>query len=248
MAHLIHLWHERNGWSHRVLPLLSEVLDLGKVHNSQISNLRNGKLSSPGPEVFLALAQVNTILDQGIEKIRDRLEGNYPELWKSLQESALPLKNDSGNPLSAGELFEIFSGLKSLPSSFDWYIEDEEASASGGIDVTISKMKLLVLSAVMTAFGGSMYAQYQLYIAPEVVGGIFISLQIVFAVVAGGVFTMLGPTVGAILTLLLAESLRVIIGTTVVGLDTLIYGILLILFIIYMPKGIVGEIQDRITK
>ena len=129
MAHLIHLWHERNGWSHRVLPLLSEILDLGKVHNSQISNLRNGKLSSPGPEVFLALAQVNTILDQGIEKIRDRLESDYPELWKSLQESALPLKNDFGNPLSAGELFEIFSGLKSLPSSFDWYIEDEEASA-----------------------------------------------------------------------------------------------------------------------
>jgi len=129
MAHLIHLWHERNGWSHRVLPMLSEILDLGKVHNSQISNLRNGKLSSPGPEVFLALAQVNTILDQGIDKIRDRLEIDHPELWKSLKESAVPLKNDSGNPLSAGELFEIFSGLKSLPSSFDWYIEDEEASA-----------------------------------------------------------------------------------------------------------------------
>ena len=129
MAHLIHLWHERNGWSHRVLPMLSEILDLGKVHNSQISNLRNGKLSSPGPEVFLALAQVNTILDQGIDKIRDRLEIDHPELWKSLKESAAPLKNDSGKPLSAGELFEIFSGLKSLPSSFDWYIEDEEASA-----------------------------------------------------------------------------------------------------------------------
>ena len=82
MAHLIHLWHERNGWSHRVLPMLSETLDLGRVHNSQISNLRNGKLSSPGPEVFLALAQVNTILDQGIETIRDRLESDYPELWK----------------------------------------------------------------------------------------------------------------------------------------------------------------------
>ena len=127
MAHLIHLWHERNGWSHKVLPLLSEILDLGRVHNSQISNLRNGKLSSPGPEVFLALAQVNTILDQGIESIRDQLESDYPELWKSLQDSAVALKNDSGNPLTAGELFEIFSGLKSLPSSFDWYIEDEEA-------------------------------------------------------------------------------------------------------------------------
>ena len=129
MAHLIHLWHERNGWSHRVLPLLSELLDLGRVHNSQISNLRNGKLSSPGPEVFLALAQVNTILDQGIESIRDQLEKSYPELWTTLQDSALPLKNDSGKPLSAGELFEIFAGLKPLPSSFDWYVEDEEASA-----------------------------------------------------------------------------------------------------------------------
>ena len=129
MAHLIHLWHERNGWSHRVLPLLSEMLDLGRVHNSQISNLRNGKLSSPGPEVFLALAQVNTILDQGIESIRDRLENSHPELWRSLEDSALPLKNDYGKPLSAGELFEIFAGLQPLPSSFDWYIEDEEASA-----------------------------------------------------------------------------------------------------------------------
>ena len=129
MAHLIHLWHERNAWSHRVLPLLSEILDLGRVHNSQISNLRNGKLSSPGPEVFLALAQVNTILDQGIELIRDQLEQSHPELWRSLEDSALPLKNDSGNPLSAGELFEIFVGLKTLPSSFDWYIEDEEACA-----------------------------------------------------------------------------------------------------------------------
>ena len=129
MAHLIHIWHERNAWSHRVLPLLSEILDLGRVHNSQISNLRNGKLSSPGPEVFLALAQINTILDQGLDLIRDQLENSHPELWRSLEDSALPLKNDSGKPLSAGDLFEIFAGLKPLPSSFDWYIEDEEASA-----------------------------------------------------------------------------------------------------------------------
>ena len=128
MAHLIHVWHERNAWSHKILPLLSDILDLGRVHNSQISNLRNGKLSSPGPEVFLALAQVNMILDHGIESIRDQLEEEYPELWKVLKDSSYPLKNDSGNPLTAGELFEIFSGLKPLPSSFDWFIEDEEAS------------------------------------------------------------------------------------------------------------------------
>ena len=90
MAHLIHVWHERNAWSHKILPLLSDILDLGRVHNSQISNLRNGKLSSPGPEVFLALAQVNMILDHGIESIRDQLEEEYPELWKVLKDSSYP--------------------------------------------------------------------------------------------------------------------------------------------------------------
>ena len=54
MAHLIHVWHERNGWSHKVLPALADALDLGRVPNSHSSTLRYGKLASPGPAVFLA--------------------------------------------------------------------------------------------------------------------------------------------------------------------------------------------------
>ncbi len=127
MAHLIHVWHERNGWSHKVLPALAESLDLGKVHNSQISNLRNGKLSSPGPEVFLALGQINTALFEGIASVRERLVEEHPELLKVLLESAIPLVNDEQKPLTAGNLFEIFIGLSPLPSSFDWFIEEGEA-------------------------------------------------------------------------------------------------------------------------
>ena len=126
MAHLIHVWHERNGWSHKVLPALAESLDLGRVHNSQISNLRNGKLASPGPEVFLALAQANSILHHGIETISKQLEG-YPELLKVLSDSALPIEGNDGKALGAGDFFEIFLGLAPLPSSFDWFIEDDEA-------------------------------------------------------------------------------------------------------------------------
>ena len=128
MAHLIHVWHERNGWSHKVLPALVETLDLGKVHNSQISNLRNGKLASPGPEVFLALAQANTILDQGIDAIRDQLEEAHPELLKLLLDSAISIEGNDGKALGAGDFFEIFVGLTPLPSSFDWFIEDDEAA------------------------------------------------------------------------------------------------------------------------
>ncbi len=127
MAHLIHVWHERNGWSHKVLPALVESLDIGRVHNSQISNLRNGKLASPSPEVFLALAQANMVLDKGIEFIQDRLETAHPELLKVLIDSSVSIQGDNGKPLGAGDLFEIFVGLVPLPSSLDWFIEDDEA-------------------------------------------------------------------------------------------------------------------------
>jgi branched-chain amino acid transport system permease protein len=100
----------------------------------------------------------------------------------------------------------------------------------------------------MTAFGGVLYGQYQLYVNPDTVAGIGISLQIVFAVIAGGMFVQLGPTVGAVFTLLLAEGLRVGIGHDVHGLDSFIYGALLVLFIIYMPAGILGKLSERWRK
>ena len=128
--------------------------------------------------------------------------------------------------------------------ALDAISEDEDAAAAAGIWVTKEKLKITMLSAVMTAFAGALYMQYQQFIAPDTVGGIGVSLQIVFAVVAGGIFVMLGPTVGAIITLLLAETLRVAIGVTMVGLDTTIYGILLVLFVIFLPKGILGGLID----
>ncbi|MFM9883557.1 MAG: branched-chain amino acid ABC transporter permease [Burkholderiales bacterium] len=120
--------------------------------------------------------------------------------------------------------------------------QEEDASASVGVDVTRTKLMITMLSAALTALGGALYGQYQQYINPDTVSGIAVSLQIVFAVIAGGMFVQLGPTVGAIFTILLAESLRVFIGNELHALDSTIYGIMLILFIIYMPSGILGRI------
>jgi branched-chain amino acid transport system permease protein len=122
--------------------------------------------------------------------------------------------------------------------------DQEDAAASVGVDVTRTKLGIAVLSAGLAAFGGALYGQYQLYINPEIVSGIGLSLQIVFASIAGGMFMQLGPTVGAVFTLLLTEILRVAIGHDVHGLDTTIYGLMLVVFIIFMPKGIVGAAQE----
>jgi branched-chain amino acid transport system permease protein len=102
-----------------------------------------------------------------------------------------------------------------------------------------------MISAAMTALGGALYGQYQQYINPETVASIGVSLQIVFAVIAGGMFVGLGPTVGAIFTLLLTEGLRVSIGNQINALDSTIYGLMLVLFIIYMPSGILGKLLQK---
>ena len=123
--------------------------------------------------------------------------------------------------------------------------EDEDAAAAAGVNVTAEKLKITLISALMTALAGALYCQYQMFISPDTVSGIAVSLQMVFAVIVGGVYVALGPTVGAIITILLAEILRIGFGTKAVGWDNLVYGVLLVLFIIFLPKGILGSVLDK---
>ena len=96
--------------------------------------------------------------------------------------------------------------------------EDEDAAASVGIDVTRTKLKITVLSAAMTS-----HRRRAVRAVPDVrepghgLRASAISLQMVFGVIAGGMFVMLGPTVGAVFLLLLSEGLRVLIGNQVLG-------------------------------
>src|SRR6266853_1519452 len=122
--------------------------------------------------------------------------------------------------------------------------DDEEAAAAVGIDVTREKLRVTIISAALTALGGALFGQYLMYLNPETMSGIGVSLQIVFAAIAGGMYAMLGPTVGALLTIALTEGLRVWFGTNFIGAANTIYGILLILFVIFMPRGIVGMLQS----
>ena len=126
--------------------------------------------------------------------------------------------------------------------------QEEDAAASIGINVTRLKLGVTLISALMTCVGGVVYAQYQAYVNPDTVSGIGISLQMVFGVIAGGMYVRLGPTVGAAFTLLLAESLRLMFGNTLHALDSTIYGLLLVLFIIFMPKGILGGVIEAVQR
>ena len=124
--------------------------------------------------------------------------------------------------------------------------EDEDAAAAAGVNVTAEKLKITLISALMTALAGALYTQYQMFISPDTVSGIAVSLQMVFAAIVGGLYVSLGPTVGAVITILMAEALRIAFGTSAVGWDNLIYGILLVLFIIFLPQGILGSLVEKL--
>jgi branched-chain amino acid transport system permease protein len=126
--------------------------------------------------------------------------------------------------------------------------EDEAAAASVGIHVTRFKLGITVLSAALTALGGVLYAQYFTYVNPETLAGIGVSLRIVFAVVLGGMYSLPGATVGTALTIALSEYLRVVFGLKLIGMAETIYGLVLVLCIIFLPLGIYGSIRAALRR
>jgi branched-chain amino acid transport system permease protein len=122
--------------------------------------------------------------------------------------------------------------------------EDETAAASVGIRVTRFKLGITALSAALTAVGGVLYAQYITYVNPETLAGVGVSLRIVFAVVLGGMYSLFGPTVGTALTIALSEYLRIVFGVKLIGMAETIYGLVLVLCIIFLPAGIYGSARD----
>jgi branched-chain amino acid transport system permease protein len=126
--------------------------------------------------------------------------------------------------------------------------EDETAAASVGIHVTRFKLGITMLSAALTAVGGVLYAQYISYVNPDTLSGIGVSLKIVFAVVLGGMYSLLGPLVGTALTTALSEGLRIAFGLKLLGMAETIYGLLLIVFIIFLPAGIYGSLHQLVRR
>lgn len=119
--------------------------------------------------------------------------------------------------------------------------EDQDAAESLGINTTMYKTVALCVSAVITGLAGAFYTNYMGYIDPKVVFALHdISIVTIMVVMVGGVATYAGPFVGAVIMVLLAELIRTIpkLGAA----HHTFFGILLIVIIIFVPNGIVGDL------
>ncbi|HYU26409.1 MAG TPA: branched-chain amino acid ABC transporter permease [Thermoanaerobaculia bacterium] len=139
--------------------------------------------------------------------------------------------------------------------------EDQDAAHSLGINPTIYKNTALAISAVFTSLAGSLYGVYVGFIDPSTVLALDLSVQIVMICIIGGIGTIVGPVVGAALLVPLSEALRsnaitdALIKAGVVSAESkvgaflkenlahahvLIYGILVVIVILFMPDGVIG--------
>ncbi len=119
--------------------------------------------------------------------------------------------------------------------------EDQDAAESLGINTTYYKTVALCLSAVITGIAGAFYTNYMGYIDPKVVFALHdISIVVIMVVMVGGVATFWGPIIGSVIMVLLAELIRSIPKLGAAHLT--FFGVLLIVIIIFLPNGIIGDI------
>lgn len=114
--------------------------------------------------------------------------------------------------------------------------EDEDTAMACGIDATRTKVAALVLSAALTAVGGALYASLFLFIVPDQVFALEISEQMAIVAMLGGAGTLTGPIVGAALLLPAQELFKNVFHEA----HLMIYGVLIIFVVLFLPEGIVG--------
>lgn len=118
--------------------------------------------------------------------------------------------------------------------------EDEIAAESMGINTTRMKVRAFVMSSFFAGVAGALYAHFTNFISPS--SFTFLqSVNAVIMVVLGGMGSMTGSIVAAILITALPEALRPLQDLTGVDLRMVIYSLALILVMILRPKGIFGE-------
>jgi len=117
--------------------------------------------------------------------------------------------------------------------------EDIDSAEAIGINTVQARVAALSLSAFFAGVAGGFYAMYLRYIDPDAVFSIALSVEMVFIAVVGGLATVAGPLIGAIVLVTFGETFREIF---LVG-HLIFYGLAMMLAIRYMPEGIWGKMR-----
>lgn len=130
--------------------------------------------------------------------------------------------------------------------------EDEPAAQVLGVKTTAVKFWALLIGAGLAGAAGGIYAFFTGYIEPAGTFNLALALDIVLVCVIGGLRSWLGPLIGSVIVVLLEQWLRVVVpnvslfGTSLPAeTNRLVLGVLLLVFALFIRRGVVGLFQRR---
>jgi ABC-type branched-subunit amino acid transport system ATPase component/ABC-type branched-subunit amino acid transport system permease subunit len=189
----------------------------------------------------------------------------YVFQWLGYQELTLPMKREApllymqfDDPrlyvvLALGLLVaSLLITLKVENSRFGMALlaikQNEPAAEAAGIDTWRWKMLALMLSGALAAVAGGLYAVVLLVVTPETVFGMLVSAQALILALFGGVGSLWGPVIGAMVLVPLAEVLNAELGDVLPGIQGVVYGIAIIAIILLAPEGVYWRVLDRLAR
>ena len=122
--------------------------------------------------------------------------------------------------------------------------EEPEAAMALGVNVARAKLVAMAMSSFLTALAGTFYAQFTLYIHPKSIISLDLSFEIAFIALIGGRGSIAGPVLGALLLRPVSDFSRIYFGDTLPGMHLIIFGVVLILVMIFQPRGL----QEPLTR
>lgn len=150
--------------------------------------------------------------------------------------------------MMAGALYLIWRIEKSRMGLYFLAVREDSAAAEAlGVNTFRYKMIAMTISAGLTSIGGTIYAQYLLYIDPDMTFGVLNSVEIMIRPIIGGPGTVLGPLLGSLVLTPLAEFTRLAFQSYS-GVYLMIYGMILVAVIIFLPDGLMGFAKVIIHK
>ncbi len=126
--------------------------------------------------------------------------------------------------------------------------DDYQAASSLGINVSRYKIIAYVISAIIMAPMGSMFAQYILIVDPDRVFNFDISIFVLLITVLGGIGSVWGPLIGTLILIPITEYSRIYLGGTGGAVDLIFYGIILMLICVFRPSGLISFFPTHILE
>lgn len=122
--------------------------------------------------------------------------------------------------------------------------EDEASAQAAGIDPVSVKLRAFMLSAALTALGGCIYGIFLSALQPQPMFELHLSVRIALVAIIGGRGTIFGPLVGAGLLTIASELFRTVFAEA----NLLIYGLLIVIVVLFVPRGLMGELERRVVR